>query len=479
MKYTAIFGLAALALGFSACDEIEDATGLPQTNPQLPIITVDNVPVTPAASAQQAINLVQANNDGGTITLATISTPSDFPEGFRAEVLSFEVSDDASFTKKQTIAAVTDAEGNVTAQADDWEAAHQAIFGKNPKTTTTYVRIPAWAVKGDQSVRLGNENAYFSNFTTQVTPFDLFDGFVVEDAYYLVGSFCDWDFSKALKFSHSDYDPYDDPTFSLKVPAQTPDWEWVIIPESTYAAGHFVDGPQSSYGVEFSNSLKGSLVVNDTEDYGTAGVISVNAGMLFKVNMLDLTYEIEELPSVLYTPGNSNGWSFDNCQQLTSYETGKYRGFVYINGIFKFTDAPNWDGTNYGDSGTDGELSTDGGAANLELPAEGEGLYFADVNTNDLTYTLTYISAVNMPGAYNGWDINSMMTSTDYLHWTMTADLQGGEFKFAFNNSWSLSYGGAADDLQYNGPNSQAPAGTYLVTLDLTSVPYTYTLTAQ
>lgn len=182
---------------------------------------------------------------------------------------------------------------------------------------------------------------------------------------------------------------------------------------------------------------------------------------------------------VLYTPGNSNGWSHDNSQQLASYEEGKYRGFVYINGEFKFTSAPNWDGVNYGSTGVEGELSDDGGAGNLALPAQGEGLYYAQVNTNDLTYTLTYISAVNIPGGFNGWDINSTMTSADYLHWTTVADLQGGEFKFAFNNSWDLSYGGAADDLQYNGPNCKAPEGTYLVTLDLTSVPYTYTLTAQ
>ncbi|MDE5692650.1 MAG: hypothetical protein K2I09_01875, partial [Duncaniella sp.] len=271
MKYTAIFGLAALALGFVACDEIEEATGLPQTNPQLPILTVDNVPLTPAAAAQQGINLIQANDNGGTINLATIETPADFPEGYRAEVRSIEVGKDAAFAEKQTIQAVTDAEGNVTVQADDWETAHQALFGKNPGATTTHIRIPAWAVKGDQSIRLGNENAYFSTFSTQVTPFDLFDGYVIEDAYYLVGSFCDWDFSKALKFSHSDYDPYDDPTFTLKVPAFTPDWEWVIIPKSTHAAGHFVDAPQSSFGVEFSNALKGALVINDTQDYGTPG----------------------------------------------------------------------------------------------------------------------------------------------------------------------------------------------------------------
>ena len=91
MKYSALFGLAALALGFVACDEIEESTGLPQTNPQLPILTVDNVPLTPAAAAQQGINLIQANDNGGTINLATIETPADFPEGYRAEVLSIEL----------------------------------------------------------------------------------------------------------------------------------------------------------------------------------------------------------------------------------------------------------------------------------------------------------------------------------------------------------------------------------------------------
>ena len=116
---------------------------------------------------------------------------------------------------------------------------------------------------------------------------------------------------------------------------------------------------------------------------------------------------------VLYTPGNSNGWSHDNSQQLASYEEGKYRGFVYINGDFKFTSAPNWDGVNYGSTGVEGELSDDGGAGNLTLPAQGEGLYYAQVNTNDLTYTLTYISAVNIPGGFNGWDITSTMTSAD------------------------------------------------------------------
>lgn len=178
---------------------------------------------------------------------------------------------------------------------------------------------------------------------------------------------------------------------------------------------------------------------------------------------------------VLYTPGNSNGWSHDNSQQLASYEEGKYRGFVYINGDFKFTSAPNWDGVNYGSTGVDGELSDDGGAGNLTLPAEGEGLYYAEVNTNDLSYTLTYISAVNIPGGFNGWNVNTKMTSTDYLHWTIKADLNGEEFKFAFNNSWDLNLGGAIDALEFGGGNMVGESGEVTVTLDLSKLPYTAT----
>ncbi len=149
---------------------------------------------------------------------------------------------------------------------------------------------------------------------------------------------------------------------------------------------------------------------------------------------------------VLYTPGNSNGWSHDN-----------------------------WDGVNYGSTGVEGELSDDGGAGNLMLPAQGEGLYYAQVNTNDLTYTLTYISAVNIPGGFNGWDITSTMTSTDYLHWTITADLNGEELKFAFNNSWDLNLGGAIDALEFGGGNMVGESGEVTVTLDLSKFPYTAT----
>lgn len=206
-----------------------------------------------------------------------------------------------------------------------------------------------------------------------------------------------------------------------------------------------------------------------------ATIITSNTIVLKQV----LTYYQKEAVGmdVLYTPGNSNGWNQGNSQQLLAYEEGKYRGFVYLNGEFKFTDQPNWDGTNYGSAG-EGSLSTDGGAGNLGLPEEGEGLYYADVNITALTYTLTYISSVGTVGEFNSWnqaDAATHMThSSDYLKWTYEGSVSG-EFKFVFNDNWSINLGGAPDDLTFSGANIPSD-GVSTIILDLSTLPYTVTM---
>lgn len=194
-----------------------------------------------------------------------------------------------------------------------------------------------------------------------------------------------------------------------------------------------------------------------------------------------LTYyqpEAVEL-DVLYTPGNSNGWSQENSQQLLAYEEGKYHGFVYLNGEFKFTNQPNWDGTNFGAAEEAGKLDTNGAAGNLLLPDEGEGLYYADVNINTLSYTLTYISSITVVGADNDWNqadaANHMTPSSNYLKWTFDSSSITGQFKFAFNDAWNINLGGTFDDLTFSGDNLNSNGGA-TITLDLSTLPYTMTM---
>lgn len=186
---------------------------------------------------------------------------------------------------------------------------------------------------------------------------------------------------------------------------------------------------------------------------------------------------------VVYTPGPSNGWNFEKCQQLFAYDENKYHGFMYIVDEFKFTSAPNWDAGNWGSADASGELVNNSGVmeqgsgTNFKVPqATGNGLYFADVNTKDLTFTITYVTSVGAIGDYNGWDVNGgHMTSDDFLHWKLKADF-GGEFKFLFNGNWKfVNLGEAIDDLEFGGANMVAEPGEKTLVLDLSKLPYTAT----
>lgn len=197
-----------------------------------------------------------------------------------------------------------------------------------------------------------------------------------------------------------------------------------------------------------------------------------------------LTYYQPEAVSldVIYNPGNSNGWNFEKCQQLLAYEENKYYGFIYVDGDFKFTAVPGWDDA-AGNWGLDGDNPEVGKLVNNgnnipEPPETGKGLYFAEVNTKDLTYKLTYISSVGVVGDYNGWDLPTaghMTPSDDYLKWTFEGSITDG-FKFVFNESWDINLGGTPNNLVlFNGENLTG-TGAATITLDLSTLPYTMTM---
>ncbi len=54
--------------------------------------------------------------------------------------------------------------------------------------------------------------------------------------------------------------------------------------------------------------------------------------------------------------------------------------------------------------------------------------------------------------------------------------MKDGEYKIRFNDNWDINYGGAADNFVFGGANIPSPgAGTYTVTVDFSSVPYSVT----
>ena len=77
----------------------------------------------------------------------------------------------------------------------------------------------------------------------------------------------------------------------------------------------------------------------------------------------------------------------------------------------------------------------------------------------------------------NGWgagpDIPLTYNAT-YNTWSATVSLTNGEIKFRKNNDWAVNYGdnGADGTLDANGSNIVVTAGTYLITLDFTTLNY-------
>ena len=181
----------------------------------------------------------------------------------------------------------------------------------------------------------------------------------------------------------------------------------------------------------------------------------------------------------LYTPGNHQGWNPAGSAPIYSVSNPDiYEGYVFLDGEFKFTGGPNWDGPNYGAGGSTGSLSTDGGAGNINAAS---GYYFATVNTRALTYTLKAMAwGVIGSATPTGWDSDTKLVY-DAATMTLKLDIKltDGELKFRANNDWADNLGGSFDNLTPGGDNIQVSAGEYILTLDLSQPTYSAKLTTK
>lgn len=183
--------------------------------------------------------------------------------------------------------------------------------------------------------------------------------------------------------------------------------------------------------------------------------------------------------------GYPNDWDPASSPTLSASGYGKvdFEGYVNFNDAdaeYKFTSFPEWKGE-YAKGATAGTIATSGD--NLKIPAA--GYYQIVVDTEKLTYKATATAwGIIGSATAGGWDNSTAMTydKTTKL-WSVTATLTGAEFKFRANNDWDLNLGKlkTAPDgsrMEYGGDNIAVTAGTYKITLDLSSPRvYKYTIT--
>ncbi len=209
----------------------------------------------------------------------------------------------------------------------------------------------------------------------------------------------------------------------------------------------------------------------------------------FTAMTLSIDGEVADLqlyPETMGVTGSFQGWAPDAAPRLWGdTATGNYWGYVSMFGEgdadveFKFTTQGNWDGPNYGSTGTEGELSNDNGAGNLTIAP---GLYRLDANIAAMTYTVTPLTKVGLIGnGVGSWDDDQaelVRDPEDGLYKAKGVVCAGGEFKIRFNGNWDENLGGDPEDMTIGGSNIAITAGTYDFVLDLTHTPYKVTFTA-
>ena len=428
----------------------------PQTNPQEDAITIPGF----TATAAQAIDFASVTTDSvNTFSLSSAALPEGFTLGNARIELTPQGVENAT---KTTVNTSLDGKGAVA----DLASVVESAYGKRPTARTFDAQVYVNAIKEGQAVLI--DAGKINLVMTPKAPF-------IDAAYYLVGDMFTTDdvngwntISDKQKFKHSDKDVYEDPIFTITFETTKADQYWKIIPKANVDAGNTdasaagVVGPK----VDGEDSMTGSLTNGDAK----AGKIAKAGKYKLTIDMMDYSYTIEEAPE-LYMKGDANGW--DGYDYLAG-DGVHFTGFMYLNqNGFKFTTAPDWSGTGYGEN-----FSTAPDAGNIVM-TEPAGYYKVDVDLSAKTYTLTPITSIGIIGsaAPNGWDSDVDLTYVPYnketkegRYWeAKNIKLKAGECKFRANDAWDMQWGFDGDKFVFsnNAPQKQfvPEAGTYDIKL--------------
>lgn len=367
-------------------------------------------------------------------------------------------------------ATITATPGGSVARAD-LQGAVAAIYGKAPVERTFNVTVSA-NVKvntANGSVQVDRVCDPFQLALKLVAPY-------ISEHYYIIGAPSAWaPNEKSLPFQHSGANVYDDPVFTVTFPISGETWFAIaddrVADENDWAN---VYGCMEGNG---NNGLEGKLARRSELTDDGSFKIADGAGSFARVtiNMMDCTYKIEYLSysAYIYEVGNNNGWNDSACYPLAGLDyDGKYRGFAWLDGEFKFKpNSSGWDG-NWGLASGDfsaGTLVDNGG--NISAPAT-SGFYMMEVDLNTMQFKNTLIETIGLIGSATpgGWDASTPMTySSSDNSWNITTDLTEGAIKFRANNGWDINWGGSADDIRFNQGDISVAAGNYTIKLIVTA----------
>lgn len=427
--------LLGLSLLLSAVSCTEDYTdwSRSQRNPQGNIASFGDGSVT----AVDLIDFSELGADATDVQVCNITAPTSSDSKF-------------SPTYKITLGNTEySIESNGKMSVADLKSYVEDTYGKAPTEREIAATLSMWEVGTSSAVKLSS-----GSFKIKVK----LDAPIISSAYYIVGGSLDWASSaasKEQKFTHSTSNVYDDPEFSITFKAVENGDTWFAIGSEEACDAIAKNNDWSKLlGTKMGNGKNGideTEGMDTRENLGNEGSFCVPASYKAKyikvtINMMDGTYKIQPMSydTYFYEIGGESGWSTNHALYGANSD-GKYEGFYYLNGEFKFKpNADNWDG-DY-EYASEGKLTQDG---SNNIPDPGAGFYQIDVDLVSGTYALAEVKSITCVGNHNGWDQADtachMTYNTQEGCWELTTTLKDG-FKFAVNDAWDISWGGANGD---------------------------------
>ena len=302
---------------------------------------------------------------------------------------------------------------------------------------------------------------------------------VIEQKYYFTGTLNGWDNSNTdYVMTNDGSDPYENPTFTLRIPASTDgsNIEFKLTPESKIGTGDWNSCLAFAEEGKFAYNNGGeNFIIEPVEE-------AVAYKLTFK--MLELTFTVEPVfstPETWYLIGSCIGdgsWSNSGFENIgvslyplarTGASTISYTGYFTTDG-FKLIKTPgSW--TDQWGQGANGFVKNDGGSGDIKLSAAGYYTVTLDYINDKLTIEPADITpetyAVGMAGSFNGWSFQAMTQCAGNEHlwrYELAADA-AVEGKFLIDG-WSVNWG--ATDFPtgvgtQNGPNIPIEKGSYIV----------------
>ena len=448
MKKTFLYSLAVLAsVTLASCNGDYDDWANPQTNPQE--ASAAKYGITFAAGTEAECNMP---DEDGVINLVTVNSTDADVTGYTLKDL--KVNGEA--IKGKIIG------NNIQVNATELE---KILCNENKTRASVASNIK---VESKVSVNLASGDAVAINtvgettgkITTSPTPA------IDEKGYYMLGEVNgnDWNQKKPLWMNK-----VSDGVYQLKVTTKKDKnyfkfyegskWDesgnWDVI--NTGVMGCEKDGCEDASGTIYYTG----------DSWGTPQtmVIAGKGTWIVTLDMNNLSYSVGK--PILYMKGDANGWA--GYDYLAGDDGVHFTGFMYLNqNGFKFTTAPDWSGTGYGEN-----FSTAPDAGNIVM-TEPAGYYKVDVDLSAKTYTLTPITSIGIIGAavpVTGWDSDQDLTyNVEERCWEIKdIELNAGECKFRANDDWAMQWGYDGEKFVFsnNAPAVQfiPEAGTYDIKL--------------